>query len=68
MNLILVFPPQGATHDMSPESNYFTCIYISEDLHAFGTSVPYTLGFSILFQIQVKPHEKDNKSTLHISL
>lgn len=68
MNLIWAFPPQGATRDMSPESNYFTCMYVSKDLHASGTSVPYTLGFSVLFQVQVNPHEKDNKSTLHILL
>lgn len=68
MNLIWVFPPQGAIHDMSPGSNYFTCMYVSKDLHASGTSVPYTLGFSVLFQVQVNPHEKNNKSTLHISL
>ena len=68
MNLVWVFHPQGATHDMSPESNYFTCMYISKDLHATGTSVPFTLGFSVLFQVEVNPCEKDNRSTLHILL
>lgn len=51
---------------MSPGSNYFICMYVSKDLHASGTSVPYTLGFSVLFQVQVNPQEKNNKSTLHI--
>lgn len=61
-------PPQVAAYDMLPENNYFTYMYISKDLNTPGISVPYILGFNVSFQVQVNPHEKDNKSTLHISL